>query len=83
MTDNQAGEWDSYVAEYCENCGQVFSVSDEIENTVEEPVHRMDILKAIGPIDEVAETTATEERKCECTGASRQAILRASCRERP
>lgn len=46
----------------------MFDASDEIADSVEEPVHRVEIIEAIGPFDEVGETCATEERQCECTG---------------
>lgn len=66
--DPEQNEWNGYSAEYCENCGQLFEASDEIFDTVEEPVHRVEIIEAIGPFDEVGETVATEQRECECTG---------------
>lgn len=60
----------SFMATYCENCGQLHDASDAIAEHVDEPVHRIDILEALGGIErpKVNETVATEERECECTG---------------
>lgn len=66
--DSSEGEYDSYVAEYCENCGRLLNATDEIENSVDRLVHRVDIIEAIGPVDEVGETCAVEQGECECTG---------------
>jgi len=73
MSDTPSGDasqngWNSYQARYCENCGCLYDASVEIEDRVTEPVHRVDLIEAIGPIEEVSETVAVEERKCECTG---------------
>ena len=62
------GEYDSYVAEYCENCGRLINATDAIEASLSEPVHRVDIIEAIGPVNEVGETCAVEQGECECTG---------------
>lgn len=61
-------DWNGYSAVYCEVCGQLFAASEEIEATVEEPVHRVDLIVSVGPIEEVGETVATEEGECECGG---------------
>jgi len=65
---SEGQDWDSYVARYCETCGQLYGGSEKITTAVEEPVHRMDLIEAIGPMHEVRETVAIEERQCECTG---------------
>lgn len=61
-------DYDDFQAEYCENCGQLFEASECIEQSVEEPVHRVELIEAIGPVGEVGESTALEKRECECTG---------------
>lgn len=62
------GTYQSYSAEYCESCGHLVDASDEIKAAVEEPVHRVDILEAIGDVEDVGETVAVEEDTCDCTG---------------
>ncbi|APX98718.1 hypothetical protein [Natronorubrum daqingense] len=73
MTDsarsgNEDNQFSSYHAEYCENCGQLVDANEEIANELEEPVHRVDIIEAIGPFEEVGETVALEQGTCECSG---------------
>ena len=71
MTDREqdgSNTYQSFFAEYCENCGQLAEASEEIASEVAEPVHRVDIIEAIGPVDEVGETCAIEQGECECTG---------------
>lgn len=65
---SEESDTETYQATYCENCGQLFDASETITATVEEPVHRVEILRAIGSVDEVVETTADEREQCECTG---------------
>ena len=68
MSADEDNQFSSYHAEYCENCGQLIDATDEIAEELEEPVHRVDIIEAIGPFEKVGETVATEEGECECTG---------------
>ena len=63
MTDEEL-----YTATYCENCGQLFDASEDIHDAVDEPVHRVELIEAVGDFDNVTETTAEEFRECECTG---------------
>ncbi|ELY91452.1 hypothetical protein [Natrialba taiwanensis] len=65
---DEGNQFSSYHAEYCENCGQLVDAADEIEDELEEPVHRVDIIEAIGPFEKVGETVAMEQGECECTG---------------
>lgn len=67
-TQAQRSGFESYSARYCENCGRLFEASDAITEAVEEPVHRVELIDAIGEIDEVIETTALERGECDCTG---------------
>ena len=67
-SDGTEQEWNGYSAEYCENCGQLFSASDKIVENVTEPVHRVELIEAVGEFEEVGETVALELRECECTG---------------
>ena len=66
--DDTEQEWNGYSAEYCENCGKLFSASERIAENVSEPVHRVELIKAVGEFEEVGETVALEHRECECTG---------------
>lgn len=63
-----SGEFDSYHATYCESCGRIKNASEEILESVDEPVHRLDIIEAIGQVENVSETVAQELGGCECTG---------------
>lgn len=65
-----SSDYESYSAVYCESCGTLHAASNHVEDIVEEPVHRLDILEALGDGDirEVAETVARELRDCEKCG---------------
>ena len=65
-THNQS--YESYSATYCESCGRFETASDTILERCEEPVHRVDILEALGDWDEVGETVAEELGECEGCG---------------
>lgn len=65
---SSSDNWDGFKAKYCESCGQLFEASEKIEENVDEPVHRVDIIEAIGPFEEVGETTALEKGNCEDCG---------------
>lgn len=62
-------DWEDYHAIYCEGCGQLYEASETLLEAVEEPVHRVDLIEAIGEFEEVSETTASEEHRCEDCGA--------------
>lgn len=63
-------DYEDYVARYCEWCGDLVSASEELAEMLDEPVHRADILEALGGLDdpEVTETVAEEIEECECGG---------------
>ena len=61
-------DFNDYYAKYCESCGQIRELSDELEDELTEPVHRVDIIEAIGPIEDVGETTAEELHDCQDCG---------------
>lgn len=61
-------EYSSYQATYCEGCGKLAEASDHLREMVSEPVHRVDLITAIGDIEEVGETTAMETGACDDCG---------------
>ena len=67
-TSDREREWEGYWAVYCEVCGALVDTSNNFP-TVEEPVHRSDLITAIGPFEEVGETVGIEQGDCErCDG---------------
>lgn len=69
-SEPSADSYESYFARYCENCGQVHDGTDMLTNVLSEPIHRVDILEALGGVEDeqVHETTAMEDGTCECSG---------------
>lgn len=60
--------YESHRATYCESCGRIEQASDSISESVEEPVHRVDILEALDGVEGTVETVAEEVGDCELCG---------------
>ena len=68
MPSRETSDYESHSATYCESCGRFNAASNTILERCDEPVHRIEILEALGDWEDVHETVADEVGECERCG---------------